>query len=117
VTRKISIPDQLIRNTSEFVYVINELLKTYVDNNQIRLKYNVFNKTYEFYSLNGTNFIIDFNTSINIGSLIGFKNTILSNSNRYVGEPVDSIEDTTKPSNIYICSDLVDSIDSGCIVP
>jgi hypothetical protein len=105
------IPVNGISNTNDLVELINSTIAS----ETIRVRYDGFNKTYIFYSPGIFN--LDFTITNSVGKLLGFSNINLSGFNSYNGVPIDSLEEVTKPNSIYICSDLVDSIDSGSIIP
>lgn len=103
-----------ISSTNDLIELINYNLVTgdqTVNTSNVRVRYQ--NNAYVF--SNNVNFNIDFTISNSVK--LGFGNTYLTELNSYTGSVVDLIEEQTKPSNIYICSDLVDSIDSGSIIP
>ncbi len=62
-------------------------------------------------------FSINFDNNESIGNYIGFNKFILSGSTKYTGISTSIIENSYDNNSIYICSDLTNNIDTGCLVP
>jgi hypothetical protein len=82
------------------------------------LSYNDEKGAYQFdITPNTLTFTIEFNCQSSLGAALGFTKSTLQGSNKYVGQPTPRIENNYNNNSIYICSDLVNSIDSGSIIP
>lgn len=109
--------------------IANDVMTIDATKSNIRVNYDYNTKSYTIFNSTGQTFDISFleNNGVispsnvvilsRLDEILGFKNAILTGKNSYTGTTVDSIEETSKPRTLYICSDLVDSIDSGAIIP
>lgn len=118
IMQTLTVPVKNFTSTTELVDAVNDVFSTLPTGlDRIRLRYDNFNSIYNLYHLDGQLFTADFTIASSIGKTIGFDNSLLTNLSSYNSKTILTIESTTKPNNIYICSDLVDSIDSGSIIP
>lgn len=118
--KQITISDNY-NDTAYLVRDINRLFRvtgqTYVDTGAIDINYDYLTNTYTISHNLGTKFAINFDLKNSLGTILGFRNGTYQGRSSYTGEKVEPIENINKINNIYICSDLVDSVDSGSIIP
>jgi hypothetical protein len=119
-------------HTYSLVEKINKEL-TYFNNmfsNSVKINYDYSSKCYNIFSSLNIPFDISFKTdnqTLNnynnlsntkkLEEILGFKGANIIGKTSYSGTTVDTIEDITKPRNIFICSNLINSVDSGAIIP